>query len=82
LATTTLPSQVEPRPGHTFVPGVVGPGAERTRVADFVVAAPSGLGRAFEVRVIDVATGAEAGAFAVDLDELAVPGHLGVGGAA
>ncbi len=82
LATTTLPSQVEPRPGHTFVPGVVDKGAERTRVADFVVAAPSGLGRAFEVRVVDIATGAEAGAFDVDLDELSVPEHLGAGGAA
>jgi hypothetical protein len=82
LATTRLPSQVEPRPGHTVVPGVVDHGAERTRVADFVVAAPSGLGRVFEVRVVDIATGAEAGAFEVNLDELAVPEHLGAGGAA
>ena len=78
---TTLPSQLEPRPGHTFVPGVVDESAQRTRVADFVVAAPSGLGRAFEVRVVDIATGAEVGTFDVDLDDLSVPEHLGTGAA-
>jgi hypothetical protein len=70
---TTLPSQVEPRPGRTFVPGLVDQGAERTRIADFVVAAPSGIGREFEVRVVDIVTGAEVGAFGVDLDDLRVP---------
>lgn len=78
---TTLPSQVEPRPGHTFVPGLVEEGAQPTRIGDFVVAAPSGLGREFEVRVVDVVTGAEVGAFDVDLDELSVPEHLGAGSA-
>jgi hypothetical protein len=77
LATTTLPSQVEPRPGRTFVPGLVEEGAQPTRIGDFVVAAPSGLGREFEVRVVDVVTGAEVGAFGVDLDDLSVPEHLG-----
>ena len=78
---TTLPSQVEPRPGHTFVPGVVDESAQRTRVADFVVAAPSGLERAFEVRVVDMATGAEVGTFDVDLDDLSAQEHLGPGAA-
>jgi hypothetical protein len=73
---TTLPSQVEPRPGRTFVPGVVDEGARSTRIADFVVAAPSGLGREFEVRVVDIVTRAEVGAFVVDLDDLSVPERL------
>jgi hypothetical protein len=79
---TTLPSQVEPRPGHTFVPGVVDGSAQRTRVGDFVVAAPSGLGREFEVRIVDVVTGAEVGAVDVDLNDLSVPEHVGTGAAA
>jgi hypothetical protein len=76
---TELPSQVEPRPGRTFVPGIVDEDVPRTRVGDFVLATPSGLGRELEVRVVDVGTTEEIGAFTIDLDDLSVPDHVGAG---